>query len=61
MTTGLQLALLGGAMVGLGLALVVWRLAPSDPDLTDALDRLSPTYRRRAVVRRQAVSRAAAA
>lgn len=44
MTTGLQLALLGGAMVGLGLALVVWRLAPSDPDLTDALDRLSPTY-----------------
>ena len=47
MTTGLQLALLGGAMVGLGLALVLWRLAPSDPDLTDALDRLSPTYRRR--------------
>jgi hypothetical protein len=47
MTTGLQLALLGGAMVGLGLALVVWRLAPSDPDLTDALNRLSPTYGRR--------------
>lgn len=46
MTTGLQLALLGGVMVGCGLALLVWRLAPSDPDLTDALDRLSPEYRR---------------
>ena len=46
MTTGLQFALLGGAMVGLGLALAVWRLAPSDPDLTNALDRLSPDYGR---------------
>lgn len=47
MTTGLQLALLGGALVGLGLAILLWRLAPSDPDLTDALDRLSPSYGRR--------------
>lgn len=57
MTTGLQLALLGGAMVGLGIALVLWRLAPSDPDLTDALDRLSPGYARR----RQTTSTQAAA
>ena len=40
--TGLQLALAGGALIGLGFALLVWRLAPSDPDLLDALDRLSP-------------------
>ena len=27
MTTGLQLALAGGALVGLGVALLLWRLA----------------------------------
>ena len=40
--TGLQLALAGGTLIGLGFALLVWRLAPSDPDLVDALDRFSP-------------------
>ena len=39
MTTGLQLALAGGAMVGLGVALLLWRLAPAHPDLADALQR----------------------
>ena len=29
MTTGLQLALAGGALVGLGVALLLWRLAPA--------------------------------
>ncbi len=42
--TGLQLALASGTLIGLGLALLVWRLAPSDPDLVDALDRLSPDH-----------------
>ena len=40
--TGLQLALAGGTLIGLAFALLVWRLAPADPDLGDALDRLSP-------------------
>ena len=42
--TGLQLALASGTLLGLAVALLVWRLAPSDPDLADALDRLSPDY-----------------
>lgn len=42
MTSTLQLALLAGGLVGLGLTLVVWRLAPAQPDLADSLDRLSP-------------------
>lgn len=42
MTTGLQLALLGGLMVTAGLVLLASRLAPARPDLADALDRLSP-------------------
>jgi hypothetical protein len=42
MTTGLQLALLGGLMVTAGLVLLLSRLAPARPDLADALDRLSP-------------------
>ena len=33
MTTGLQLALAGGALVSLGMALLLWRLAPAHPDL----------------------------
>lgn len=45
--TGLQVAMLGGALLGSALALLVWRLAPTDPDLADALDRLSPEYARR--------------
>lgn len=42
MTTGLQLALAGGALIGLGVALIVARLVPAEPDLADALDRLTP-------------------
>ena len=49
MTTGLQLALAGGALVGLGVALLMWRLAPAHPDLADALQRLSPEPARRGV------------
>ena len=49
MTTGLQLALAGGALVGLGVALLLWRLAPAHPDLADALQRLSPERARRGV------------
>jgi Flp pilus assembly protein TadB len=45
--TGLQLAIAGGALIGLGLALLVWRLTPADPDLGQALARLSPEYARR--------------
>ncbi|WP_193599408.1 type II secretion system F family protein [Microbacterium sp. YJN-G] len=43
MTTGLQLALLAGAMVGLGLVLLTARVMPAEPDLADALRRLTPT------------------
>src|SRR5450759_2059742 len=47
MITGLQLAILGGGLVGLGIALLVWRLAPADPDLGETLARLSPAHARR--------------
>ena len=40
----LQLALAGGALVGAGVALLLWRLAPAEPDLADALHRLSPEH-----------------
>ncbi len=40
--TGLQLAVLGGVVLGAGVALVVWRLLPARPDLGDVLGRLSP-------------------
>jgi hypothetical protein len=46
MTTGLQLALLGGFLVTAGVVLLVSRLVPARPDLADALDRLSPEARR---------------
>jgi Flp pilus assembly protein TadB len=49
MTTGLQLALAGGALLGLGVALLLWRLAPAHPDVADALQRLSPEQTRRSV------------
>lgn len=42
MTTGLQLALLGGALLGLGVVLLVARLMPAEPDLAEALGRLTP-------------------
>jgi len=41
MTTGLQLALLAGGLVGLGITLLVVRLLPAEPDLADALERLA--------------------
>ena len=43
MITGLQLALLAGGMMGLGVALLGVRLVPAHPDLADALDRLAPS------------------
>jgi Flp pilus assembly protein TadB len=46
MITGLQLALAGGALIGLGVALLIWRLAPAEPDLRDALHRLAPDHTR---------------
>lgn len=41
MTTGLNLMLVAGALVGLGAALIVGRLLPAQPDLADALARLA--------------------
>ena len=46
MSTGLQLALAGGSLIGLGVALLIWRLVPAHPDLADALARLSPQHTR---------------
>lgn len=43
MTTGLQFALLAGALIGLGMALLVVRLIPAQPDLAEALQRLTPS------------------
>ena len=43
MTTGLQLALAAGALVSLGVVLLVVRLMPAEPDLAEALGRLTPT------------------
>jgi hypothetical protein len=43
MTTGLQQMVLAGGLVGLGLALLVTRLVPAQPDLADALARLTPS------------------
>ena len=48
MATGAQVALTAGALLGLGVALLVWRLVPAQPDLRDALQRLSPDHARRA-------------
>lgn len=41
-TTGLQLAILGGVLAGAGLAGLVWRLAPVHAHPGDVLARLSP-------------------
>ena len=43
MITGLQLMLVAGGLTGLGVALLVARLIPAQPDLADALSRLTPT------------------
>lgn len=45
--TGLQLAMAGGALIAFGVVVAAWWLAPADPDLADALERLSPAYARR--------------
>ena len=42
MTTGLQLVILAGGLLGLGLTLLVVHALPAEPDLADALERLSP-------------------
>jgi Flp pilus assembly protein TadB len=46
MISGLQLAIVAGGLVGLGLALLVVRLLPVEPDLADALDRVTSSRRR---------------
>jgi hypothetical protein len=43
MITGLQLAVLSGGLVGMGLTLLIARLLPVEPDLADALARVSST------------------
>lgn len=43
MTTGLQLAIVGGALIAAGLVLLTIRLMPAEPDLAEALSRLTPT------------------
>ena len=40
--TAFQLAVAAGALIGGGVALLLWRLVPAQPDLRDALERLSP-------------------
>lgn len=42
MTNAVQLWVLAGAMVGGGIALLVWWLQPAQPDLAQALARLAP-------------------
>ena len=46
MISGLQLAVLAGGLVGLGLTLLLTRLIPAEPDLADALDRIAATRSR---------------
>lgn len=41
MTTAMQLVLLGGGLLGLGVALLAWYFAPAQPDLGDVVRRLS--------------------
>lgn len=55
MTTGLQFALVGGALLGLGFVLLVARLIPAEPDLAEALTRLTPA-RGRTTSRQSAVA-----
>jgi hypothetical protein len=46
MITGLQLAIVSGGLIGLGLTLLVARVLPVEPDLADALDRVTSTRSR---------------
>lgn len=41
MMTGLQVAALAGALIALGVVALLWRFAPAEPDLVDAVERLS--------------------
>ena len=45
--TAFQLVVVAGALIGAGVALLIWRLVPAQPDLRDALERLSPEHARR--------------
>ncbi|MGF0118786.1 hypothetical protein ACQFYA_21035 [Promicromonospora sp. Marseille-Q5078] len=42
MTTGLQIAILGGALLATGVVLLIWRLMPARADLADVVRRNSP-------------------
>jgi len=46
MIGSLQLAVLAGGLIGLGLTLLVARLLPAEPDLADAVERVSSTRSR---------------
>lgn len=49
MISGMQLALLAGGLIGIGVALLLLQLIPAQPDLADALSRLDPTSPRAVV------------
>jgi hypothetical protein len=50
MSTGLNLALLSGALLSLGVVLLLARFIPAEPDLAEALARLTPGRTRATVV-----------
>jgi len=50
MTTGLQLSLAAGGLFSLGVVLVATRLMPAEPDLAEALSRLTPARGRTGAV-----------
>ncbi len=53
--TGVQIAALSGGLLVLGFVLALWQLVPAQPDLADALNRLSPAYTRPAMSAEPAV------
>ena len=50
MSTGLNLALLSGGLLSLGVVLLIARFVPAEPDLAEALARLTPGRTRATVV-----------
>lgn len=52
-TTGLQIAILGGIIIGTGLAGLLWRFAPVHPHAGDVLARLAPEAARPSVATEQ--------
>lgn len=54
--TGLQAMIAAGTLVGLGLVLLVARFLPAEPDLAQALSRLSPAAARQASLSRSHVA-----